>query len=851
MKIQIVLLKSVGILLSVQLVLPASAYALRPLNAGAEESPTQAKLTESLAGTGVEQASEIIRQLRLVSDADRPAEEIVRDFIRQLEAGDAHRAPEAWVNRLTAHRKYVAGFRLNEVEGRPEEGALLEALLADSRRVLEHAGGQIGLTPQEAEQQLGWETIRRLGTALYTARDQQGRLLLAEVHAETLARWFYRELPRRLVPLLAEPHRAELARTGALENPFREGNRRSNTVLADLVEARVAAGTLIDDPERLQKEPDLIKPWIRLLLASNLVDYSKPGLFQELARQPGKTEEERLGSYIEQYEKTPFLWRERNERDLDRYLHDVVYSSPRLGRNHLLEVVLADNNGEMVLTLKLAELKLAANPHLRVHLILKGDNGVMNDASVEDARELMAARPKLYALLLEYQRAGRFRILRGPASHGIPLDRIHPRVARSLLRADAVFVEGEANTVMANGLNADLYLALRLKHPLVVGPIFGLDQDSVIDNPPAFLHVDGRLGHYYGNSFAPLSTGQRLTIAETWARPVRLEVTVPAGEPVEVTLPTGEVVLLKFRKGKVVVSVFPDETGGLPFFTHRERSLRHGAVWNNTLLKTLRALPAVQAGRKRERAVEEGVYFFPLPLLTQQLLPLETVRRLTQEGWTPWEISQRLIWDGATPERWRAAAPYVFWDRGHVLSKGGKEVVGELIEIRYQEPVELPYAVSAGAEETAVEHSLAIGREVIQGPGVVVIDAAMFPKQTGMEEFLKRLSVEGRFIVVGAESAAGLEAHARNPAVILAAGPVDAATAILVLPARGKVYVFGGMDLTRLLQLYLRDFLIEVSPLDLRLGLKGILLALGVPEDVLQQLDWESVDSALSSLEAA
>lgn len=75
--------------------------------------------------------------------------------------------------------------------------------------------------------------------------------------------------------------------------------------------------------------------------------------------------------------------------------------------------------------------------------------------------------------------------------------------------------------------------------------------------------------------------------------------------------------------------------------------------------------------------------------------------------------------------------------------------------------------------------------------------------------------------------------------------------AVLVLQAREKVYVFGGMDLTRLLQLYLRDFLIEVSQLDLRLGLKGILLALGVPEEILRQLDWDSVESALLSLEAA
>jgi hypothetical protein len=159
---------------------------------------------------------------------------------------------------------------------------------------------------------------------------------------------------------------------------------------------------------------------------------------------------------------------------------------------------------------------------------------------------------------------------------------------------------------------------------------------------------------------------------------------------------------------------------------------------------------------------------------------------------------------------------------------------------------------STGMEEVAVERSLAMAREAMSGSGTVVIDAAMFPRQAGLEEFLARLPAEGRFIVVGAAgSISAQKAHVRNPAVILAVGPEDAVMAILALQAREKVYVFGSMDLTRLLQIYLRDFLIEVFQLDLRLGLKGILLALGVPEEILRQLNWESVESALSSLEAA
>ena len=145
-----------------------SRRALRPLNAGMEESPVQKELGERLQEG--ETAAQIIRGLKLISDVSRPSEEIVRDFLRQLEADDGRKTPEAVLNRLTAHREYVAGFRRGEVEGRPEERPLLEALLADSRQVVEQAGRQLGLTEEEALAQLGWETIKRLATALYWAR---------------------------------------------------------------------------------------------------------------------------------------------------------------------------------------------------------------------------------------------------------------------------------------------------------------------------------------------------------------------------------------------------------------------------------------------------------------------------------------------------------------------------------------------------------------------------------------------------------------------------------------------------------------------------------------------------------
>ena len=145
--------------------------------------------------------------------------------------------------------------------------------------------------------------------------------------------------------------------------------------------------------------------------------------------------------------------------------------------------------------------------------------------------------------------------------------------------------------------------------------------------------------------------------------------------------------------------------------------------------------------------------------------------------------------------------------------------------------------------------------EAMEGPGVVVIDAAIFPQRAGLEELLARLPAEGRFIVVGragvGESLAAAEIRGRNPGVFWAPTLEEAVPVILSLWAADHVYVLGEQSLAQLLQLYLRETLIQVSQLDLRLGLKVILLALGVPEELFAQLNWDSVESALASLEAA
>ncbi len=789
----------------------------------------------------VDRLAEAIHDLRLL---ERPpagevsSDEVVRAFIRQMSAEDGAPLDGALLAELTAHSRapYSAGpFDRGDVQGRPQEQELLEGMIGQARSVLIHAGSQLELNAEQALAKLGWESLERFERFLYQARDEKADLFLRDIPAETMIRWFYRQIPQRLIPTLANRtiDRADLA--AALANPFRLINEQGNRAVTELIQRLLAEGASISgrkltaDPEELAKDPSLVLPWIRLQMAANLVDYSNPKLLAAIDAEEGKDPAEKLTRALQRRVETPFVWGAYNEQDLMGYVRSVLQAARPAGE-YVQEVVFADNNGQLVATLKLIEAKLSANPRLRVRLVLKGDNGVMNDASVEDAEALLRAEPDFFRVLLAYREGPeqRFQILRGPRSHGTPLDLVSAEVAEALLRADAVFIEGEANTVMLNGLRGNLYLSLRLKAPIVVRDVIGIEPEDLKDYPPLFMALRG--GRYYDRVLASHGPeGGRWTIEDHWARPHRIRFTLRPGETVVGQLPTGEKLEIYFRKSKSNRRervVMPAPIGWVHY---RGRSLRGGAVGGYTLEKTGKILrikeKEVQSGRRDlyEREVDlpsQGVYF----------LPLQTVRDLFQRQ--------------ALMREWRVAAPYIF-RFVHRLPDGRVEV-----ELQYREPVTIVSETAAGAEEVTVRRALSISAEAVQGPGVVVIDAAMFPQQAGLEQFLAHMP-PGRFIVVGAGSAAGSEAHARNPAVILAAGPVDAATAILALPARGKVYVFGGMDLTRLLQLYLRDFLIEVSQLDLRLGLKGILLALGVPEEVLRQLDWASVESTLSSLEAA
>jgi uncharacterized protein with ATP-grasp and redox domains len=262
-----------------------------------------------------------------------------------------------------------------------------------------------------------------------------------------------------------------------------------------------------DKPKKLKEDPQRIIPWIRLMMASNLVDYSKASLIDEIER------EGNLAQYILNRMDPPGL----QELGRDRHLNEFV---GRIRDWNIALVHLPDNNAELAASLNLAEVLLSANPTMQISMILKQDNNVLNDASVADAERLMAKRkgmPDVYRKLRRYHSLGWFSLVEGPAMLGTPLHLLPQPAVQALREADLVLAEGEANVWSLNGLNKEIYFGLRLKWLEGIRYVFGLEltDEQRAQRPPAFFRIDGTQGPYYRN---PFSATDRLTIAQTLHR---------------------------------------------------------------------------------------------------------------------------------------------------------------------------------------------------------------------------------------------------------------------------------------------------------------------------------------------
>lgn len=158
---------------------------------------------------------------------------------------------------------------------------------------------------------------------------------------------------------------------------------------------------------------------------------------------------------------------------------------------------------------------------------------------------------------------------------------------------------------------------------------------------------------------------------------------------------------------------------------------------------------------------------------------------------------------------------------------------------------------AAGLEES-VARAMAVLAEAAVGPGAVAIDAAVFPDHAGLEELVKRLPLRDRVVVVGDPADGFLEEiRARNPEVRWASGLEEAVTTLLSMAPADRVQALGPASFTEGLANGLGLFGIPVSPLEMGAGLRAFLLAVGLEESVLEQIDLDSAQRALKALEAA
>ena len=505
-----------GVLIATQLGQPPVAQALRP---EPDKAGVEATLTHPVAAgvktgrpgrlgarAGLEETARVaalIRQHRL-NDGLTGAESDVDVVTRFL---DLLRQPPNLVGNLDGVPRsgpigQMAFFSRQDVVGHPfEVGYLEEEWVPSLRKVVEAVAERVGVAPDD----VGWPQLERFLRDLYWARGADGRLLMADDREEIFYRWVYREIPRLLIPRLAAvPIGREV-----VDNPFQRANEAGNDAVARAIATLLQSPERVftDIPEELQADPGRVVPWVRLMLATNLVDASRPDIAEEI-RQRGD-----LAQYVVDHMATPFVEALGGVRYLEMFLQ-------RIRQPNTILVHFPDNNAELAASLKLAEILLSAYPTLTLIMVLKGDNGAMNDASVEDAERLLAQFPGLYAWLRHYREGSppRFRIVRGPATHGMPLNLLPDEVIEALQpEGVVVLAEGEANVYVLTGLARELYLAWRLKWSEGVRTLVGLDTTALSDEaqrtqrPPAFIRLDGRRGPYYQDPFGP----QRRTIVET------------------------------------------------------------------------------------------------------------------------------------------------------------------------------------------------------------------------------------------------------------------------------------------------------------------------------------------------
>jgi len=445
------------------------------------------------------------------------------------------RTKPEWANPIPDTLLSVIGYRTGPFARKELSAAMARIYLKQEwipalERVVDGVATQLSEKMKEKVERndLGFEELKQLLWGLFFAKDQEGAFLIGEDDEADLYRWAYREIPQLLIPKLAADWVDRTELKAALSHPLKPFTQQDNRNALSLIHKAIATGNLKDanaliqhahidkilydeSSRALRKQiaEDTIPKWIRWLLALNVLDYSRPAILNEITQRG-------LEGYLADKLNTPFLEALGGDRFIFRFIDEVL-------RPGVILIHLPDNNGQLVGSLKFAELLLTLNPTLTIDMVLKADPAVMNDASLWDAEYLLIPKPEepdLFGWLRQYRASGRFHLLAGAPMHGTPLNRLSSNVHRAFHEADMVFAEGEANTWNLNGLRKPIYLGLRLKWPEGVKYVFGLDLPKEVaeTHPPAFIRIDGQKGPYYSNPFdIPLQVPKR-TIRETVER---------------------------------------------------------------------------------------------------------------------------------------------------------------------------------------------------------------------------------------------------------------------------------------------------------------------------------------------
>ena len=360
--------------------------------------------------------------------------------------------------------------------------------------------------PKFLEDSLKLDKIKKIYALIFNARDAADNLIIGDVDEITLYRWAYRRFFELLLPGLDIRGVDNDRFQAILNNPFKDANDKGNDKLRGAVNRLVDSRGLIDDPDTLRGNPQLVEQWFRHAVASNDIDYTRPA-FQRKVEEPDFD----LGSHVADIAKADFIDELGGEKYIDEFISRYVTSQEAKSI-----VMLADNNQEVIFLLKLCEVFLSVNPNLKIYFVAKKDNLCMNDASVDDVKRTLR-KPEdgndIFVGLREYQESERFVVVENgllPAQ-GIPIDMVSSELADVILKSDAVYSAGEANFYTLNGTlqalgreNIDVYFGLKVKWTPFMEWATAIPRKKY-EKPPAFFRVDisrTKNGRYFG----PVST---------------------------------------------------------------------------------------------------------------------------------------------------------------------------------------------------------------------------------------------------------------------------------------------------------------------------------------------------------